>query len=248
MPTRHSTSGCVEAAIRLGGHLEAPIVRALGFFRCDLVQFVLRVLLAQGEAAGRVGALQTISDNSSSPLQQYQREGRLGVTTSLSKPPHDRSAVGALRDLHRTHAIRHTTTPAQASGGRASPSCSSAPAAANALGSLMLFQVVSIQPSERWTCEMWRLKASAMPLTCRPMPRAAEIDGEGIAHLRDARAVEVEALVVRAGVLVVGADDVTPAAVPERAGDVVLQPVVGAVEVPGEAAAVVVWLCLYILS
>jgi hypothetical protein len=40
----------------------------------------------------------------------------------------------------------------------------------------MLFQVVAIQPSERWTCEMrsssiWPLKGSAMPLTCRPMPK-----------------------------------------------------------------------------
>ena len=39
----------------------------------------------------------------------------------------------------------------------------------------MLFQVVSIQPSERWTWAMrnssiWPLKGSAMPLTCRPMP------------------------------------------------------------------------------
>ena len=69
--------------------------------------------------------------------------------------------------------------PAPASTGGSPPSCSSAPAAANAPGSLMLFHVVSIQPSERWTSEMrnssmWPLKGSAMPLTCRPMPRAAE--------------------------------------------------------------------------
>jgi hypothetical protein len=51
--------------------------------------------------------------------------------------------------------------------------------------------------------------------------------GERIAHLRDPGAVEVEALVVRLGVLVVGADDVAPGSVPEGAGDVVLQPVVG---------------------
>ena len=48
------------------------------------------------------------------------------------------------------------------------------PAAANAPGSLMLFPVVAIQRSERWTCamrnsSMWPLKGSAMPLTCRPM-------------------------------------------------------------------------------
>ena len=53
-------------------------------------------------------------------------------------------------------------------------SCSSAFAAAKAPGSLMLFQVVAIQPSERWMCAMrnssiWPLKGSAMPLTCRPM-------------------------------------------------------------------------------
>src|ERR671919_2308477 len=56
----------------------------------------------------------------------------------------------------------------------------SAPATANAPGSLMLFQVVSIQPSERWICEMrnssmWPLKGSAMPLTCRPMPRHSAV-------------------------------------------------------------------------
>ena len=54
---------------------------------------------------------------------------------------------------------------------------SSAPATANAPGLLMLFQVVAIQPSERWTWKMrnssiWPLKGSAMPLTCLPMPRA----------------------------------------------------------------------------
>jgi hypothetical protein len=48
-------------------------------------------------------------------------------------------------------------------------------AAATASASLTLFQVVSIQPSERWTCAMrnssiWPLKGSDMPLTCRPMP------------------------------------------------------------------------------
>jgi hypothetical protein len=48
------------------------------------------------------------------------------------------------------------------------------PVTANAPVSLMLFQVVSIQPSERWTwairnSSMWPLKGSAMPLTCRPM-------------------------------------------------------------------------------
>jgi hypothetical protein len=59
-----------------------------------------------------------------------------------------------------------------------------------------------------------------------------EIDGERIAHLRDAGAVEVEALVVGAGIFVIGADDVAPAAVPERAGGVVLQRVVRAEQVP----------------
>jgi hypothetical protein len=70
----------------------------------------------------------------------------------------------------------------------------------------MLLQVSSLQPSERWTCamrnsSMWPLKGSAMPLTCRPMPSAAELifDGQRIAHLRDTRAVQIEALVVRAG-------------------------------------------------
>ena len=50
-----------------------------------------------------------------------------------------------------------------------------------------------------------------------------EVDGLGIAHLRDARAVEIETLVVGAGVLVVGAGVIlAPGAVPERARDVVL--------------------------
>jgi hypothetical protein len=43
-------------------------------------------------------------------------------------------------------------------------------------------------------------------------------------------AVQIETLVVGARVLVVGADDVAPGAVPERAHDVVLQPVVRAEE------------------
>jgi len=111
----------------------------------------------------------------------------------------------------------------------------------------MLFEVVSIQPSERWVCEIrnssiWPLKGSAMPLT---MPSDAkgswiEIDGQRIAHLRDTRAVQIETLVVRAGVLVVGADDIAPGPVSERARDVVLQAVLGPEEVPGEAPAVVV--------
>jgi hypothetical protein len=44
----------------------------------------------------------------------------------------------------------------------------------------------------------------------RPMPRAAALifDGQRIAHLRDARAVKIEPLVVGPGVLVVDADDV----------------------------------------
>ena len=70
----------------------------------------------------------------------------------------------------RPHPMRQTTTPAPASGGGSWPSCSSAPAATNAPGLLMLFQVIAIQPSERWTCEMrnssmWPLKGSAIPLT-----------------------------------------------------------------------------------
>ena len=47
-------------------------------------------------------------------------------------------------------------------------------------------------------------------------------------------------LVVWAGVLVIGADDMAPAPVPQGARDVVLQPVVGPEEVPGEAAGIVV--------
>jgi hypothetical protein len=61
-----------------------------------------------------------------------------------------------------------------------------------------------------------------------------------LARLSNARAVEIEALGVRACVLVVGADDVAPAPVPEGPRDVVLQPSVGPVEISGEAAAVVV--------
>jgi hypothetical protein len=79
----------------------------------------------------------------------------------------------------------------------------------------MLFQVVSIQPSERWTCEMrnsslWPLKGSATPLRVPPRAKRIRIERDGyrIAHLSDARAGEIEALVVGAGVLVVGADDV----------------------------------------
>ena len=65
----------------------------------------------------------------------------------------------------RAHPIRQTTTPAPASGGGSPPSCSPAPATVNAPGSLMLFQVVAIQPSERCTCAMrnssiWPLAAA----------------------------------------------------------------------------------------
>jgi hypothetical protein len=49
-----------------------------------------------------------------------------------------------------------------------------------------------------------------------------EIQGLGIAHLGDTGAVQIETLVVGAGVLVVGADDMAPAPVPEGAGDVIL--------------------------
>jgi hypothetical protein len=74
------------------------------------------------------------------------------------------------------------------------------------------------------------------------MPRAAELrsNGERVTHLRDTDAVKIEVLVVSTGVLVVGADDVTPAAVPEGARDVVLQPVVRPEQVPGEPAAEVI--------
>jgi hypothetical protein len=70
------------------------------------------------------------------------------------------------------------------------------------------------------------------------MPRAAEL--RSIAHLRDTGAVEIEPLVVGAGVLVGGADDAIPGPVPERARDVVLQAVVRPEEIPGEAPAVVI--------
>ena len=80
----------------------------------------------------------------------------------------------------RGYPIRQTTTPASPIGGGSPPSCSSGPPAANAPESLMLFQVVSIQPPERWTCAMrnssiWPLKGSA---NVRHMPRR-------IANLRD---------------------------------------------------------------
>jgi hypothetical protein len=52
----------------------------------------------------------------------------------------------------------------------------------------VLFEVVSTQPSERWTwkmrnASMWPLKGSAMPLTCRPMPRGAELRSKGSVSL-----------------------------------------------------------------
>jgi hypothetical protein len=97
----------------------------------------------------------------------------------------------------------------------------------------MLFQVVPIQPSERWTCAMrnpsiWPLKigdAADVPSDAERV--RIQVQGQRIAHLRDARAVEIEALAVGAGILVVGADDVAPGPVPERSRDVVLQPAVG---------------------
>jgi hypothetical protein len=84
------------------------------------------------------------------------------------------------------------------------------------------------RPSKRWTWEMrnssmWPLKGSAMPLTCRPIPRGAELRSMGIAHLRDARTVEIETLVGRAGVLVAGADDIAQAPFSRRARDIWLQ-------------------------
>jgi hypothetical protein len=48
----------------------------------------------------------------------------------------------------------------------------------------------------------------AAPVPADAKGSRVEIDGERIAHLRDAGAVEVEALVVGAGILVIGADDV----------------------------------------
>jgi hypothetical protein len=58
--------------------------------------------------------------------------------------------------------------------------------------------------------------------------------------MRDTGAVEIETLVAGAGILVVGTDDIAPSPVPERARDVLLQPGIGPVEIPGEAPAVVV--------
>jgi len=67
-----------------------------------------------------------------------------------------------------------------------------------------------------------------------------EIQGLRVAHLRDTGAIEIETLVVGAGVLVIGPDNIAPTPIAEGACDVVLQPVVGAEEVPGEPAAIVV--------
>ena len=67
-----------------------------------------------------------------------------------------------------------------------------------------------------------------------------EIQGQRIAHLVDTGAVQIEALVVGARVLVVGADDIAPGTIPQGAGDVVLQPVVGPEQVPGESATEIV--------
>jgi hypothetical protein len=75
--------------------------------------------------------------------------------------------------LGRTPLGRRRYRPPQAVAARRPPlSCSSAPAMANAPGLLMLFQVVTIQPSKHWTWEMrnssiWPLKGSAMPLDAR---------------------------------------------------------------------------------
>jgi hypothetical protein len=75
--------------------------------------------------------------------------------------------------------------------------------------------------------------AARMPLDTKKS--LIERDRGGLARLRDARAVQIEELVAGACVLIVGADDVAPAAVPQRARDVVLQSAVGPVEIPGEA-------------
>jgi hypothetical protein len=46
------------------------------------------------------------------------------------------------------------------------------------------------------------VEGSAMPLTCRPMPRAAALRSrERIAHLRDKGAVEIKTLVVVPAIL-----------------------------------------------
>jgi hypothetical protein len=84
-----------------------------------------------------------------------------------------------------------------------------------------LFQVVSIQPSERLDVRDAELVEAAVEgigdaadVPSDAKGSCVEIDGQRIAHLRDPRAVEIEALVVRAGVLVVGADDVAPPPIP----------------------------------
>jgi hypothetical protein len=58
-------------------------------------------------------------------------------------PPKTRPALTL-----RTNGIRQMATPVPTSGRGTPPSCSSAPAMANAPGWLISFQVVSIQPSE----------------------------------------------------------------------------------------------------
>jgi len=50
-----------------------------------------------------------------------------------------------------------------------------------------------------------------------------QVPAQRVAHLRDARADEIEALIVGAGVLIGGVGDVALVAVPEGARDVVLQ-------------------------
>ena len=73
------------------------------------------------------------------------------------------ASSGVMAPEVRPHPIRQTTTPAPARGGGSPPpSWSLAPAAANAPASLVLFQVVSIRPSERW---MWE---TTLPMPCRP--------------------------------------------------------------------------------
>ena len=66
----------------------------------------------------------------------------------------------------------HSRAPARGGGSAGCPAPPDA-ATANAPESLMLFQVASIQPSERWACamrnaSMWPLKGSAMPVTRAP--------------------------------------------------------------------------------
>ena len=90
------------------------------------------------------------------------------------------TATLAAHSVQRHYAICTKTPPSlheaddhtgACQGWRLAASCSSAPATGKAPGLLMLFKVVAIQASERWTWEMrnasmWPLKGSAMAVTC----------------------------------------------------------------------------------